>query len=106
VLVEGLDLVHHLEHGLVAVALDGEKALVGVLDVLGGQLPAVDRRLVVPANSLPEREDVGGLGGLGPRFGQIGSRGYVPGLTDGPAFTSTSRLWENDRSVIVAKEIV
>jgi hypothetical protein len=71
VLVERLDLVDVLERRLVGVAGDGEEALVGVLDVVGRQLPAVHRGLVVPAHALAQLEDVRGVVGLGPRLGEV-----------------------------------
>ena len=72
VLVDRLDLVDVLEHRLVGVAGDGEEPLVGVLDVVGRQLAAVDRRLVVPAHALLQLEDVGRVVRLGPRLGEVG----------------------------------
>jgi len=69
--VDGLDLLHHLEHGLVAVAFDREEPLVGVLHVVGRQLAPIDRRLVVPAHALAQLEDVGRVVRLGPGFGQV-----------------------------------
>jgi len=52
VLVEDVDLVDRLQHGLVAVAGDRDKSLVGVLDVVGRQLAPVDGGLGVPADAL------------------------------------------------------
>ncbi len=72
VLVDGVDPVDVLEHRLVGVARDREETLVGVLDVGGGQLAPVHRRLGVPAHALPELEDVGRVVLLGPRLGEVG----------------------------------
>ena len=72
VLVDGLDPVDVLEHRLVGVARDREEPLVGVLDVVGGQLAPVHRRLGVPAHALLELEDVGRVVRLGPRLGEVG----------------------------------
>src|SRR5437870_558665 len=42
-----------------------------VHDVVGRQLAPVHRRLVVPAHTLPELEDIRRLVGLAPRLGQV-----------------------------------
>jgi hypothetical protein len=54
VLVQHVDLVDRREGVAIAVALDGEVPLVGVLDVVGRQFAAVDGRLGVPADALFE----------------------------------------------------
>jgi len=81
VLVERLHPVERGEHVGVGVALDRAEPLHRVHHVVGGQLAAVDRRLVLPAHAAAELEDVGGLVRLGPGFGQValdreGAGGY------------------------------
>jgi hypothetical protein len=71
VLVEDLDPVHRLERRTVGVALDRQEPVIGVLDVVGGQLASVHRRLRMPADPLPQLEDVGRLVRLRPRLGQV-----------------------------------
>ena len=71
VLVGRVDLLDGAEHRTVRIALDRQEAFVRVFHVLRRQLAPVHRRLVVPANALPELEDVGPIVGLRPRFGQV-----------------------------------
>src|SRR6267142_4853618 len=71
VAIERLDLVHVLERRPIAVALDAEESLVGVLHVVSRQLTSIDRRLRMPAHAAPQLEDVGRVASARPRLGDV-----------------------------------
>jgi hypothetical protein len=71
VAVHCLHLVDLLEGGAVGVARDGHGPLEREGHVLGGHLPPVHRRLVVPPDTLAQLEDIGRLGRLLPGLGEV-----------------------------------
>src|SRR2546425_203980 len=63
--------IHGIEHEAERIGLFREETIVRELDVLGRQLAAVEGRLVVPADSVPQVEDDGRVVRLLPALGQI-----------------------------------
>ncbi len=71
VLVLRLDLVEGRQHVGIGVARDRLEALHAVDDVIRRELAPIHWRLVLPAHALAKLEDVRGLVGLGPGFGEV-----------------------------------
>ena len=73
--------------------LDRPEALHAVDDILRRQLAPVDRRLVVPADTFAQLEDVGGLIRLGPGLGQVTFEREGARHDAGARCGLSSRLW-------------
>src|SRR5262249_58420377 len=65
--VDRLDAIHRFQHVRHRIALHREEPLHAVAHVLGGELPAVDRRLGIPTPAPPQLA-------TGPRFGPLPPR--------------------------------